>query len=96
MMGNMARSREEIQKLVREELENKLPEFFTTDMDGGVFYRSLEPPQDGQVITDERNKEWVVRYWWEWTRFADIPVYIAELDPRGFTRHQSIQPTNES
>ena len=75
---------------VRAKLAERLPQMFTTEMDGGVFWRSLELHDKGDRII-HNGKTWVVRYGWEWTAVAGVPVYCAELDPEGWYAHRRIE-----
>lgn len=51
-----------------------------SEMDGGVFWRSITKPEKGDVI-EYKGKAWKVLYSWKWTTYLGVPIYFAELDP---------------
>lgn len=64
---------------VRRGMKSHLPEMVYSEMDNGIFWKSLESYDTGDVIIYE-GKEYVVRYGWKWTTIATIPIYFAELE----------------
>jgi len=58
----------------------KLPQFITTDMDNGIFWRSLERYEDGDII-EHAGRNYEVQYSWLWVTIGETKVYVAELEP---------------
>lgn len=64
----------------KEALKRILPEIVYSEMDGGVFWKSLEEYKTGDVI-QHKNKSYTVLYGWHWTTWRGVPIYFAELEP---------------
>lgn len=70
----------QLQDMVWEHLDDLYPEFFTTEMDNGMFVRTLTRPEKGDIF-EHWGKRLIVKYSWRWTYFVGIPVFCAELEP---------------
>lgn len=72
--------------------ENIKMGMFTTDMDGGVFWRSLEKFKGGDII-EHNDKRWKVQYCWEWiTGIFISELEPVELDPRDSREYEKTTP----
>lgn len=61
------------------------PEIVYTEMDNGIFWRSLERYEKGDIIEHE-GRRYEVLYSWVQFEWDGIPVYMAELNPQGASR----------
>lgn len=56
------------------------PRLEYVEFDGSIFYKSLTPIDNHDIIEHD-GRRYRVLYAWEWTHYGPIPVYMAELEP---------------